>query len=72
MEIKKEILLKLIQDRFRDNQGYFADSIGISREHVNRLLNSKTTEIIKSEKLCNNLIAYCISNEWEYQSLFIL
>lgn len=71
MKIRKEVLLKLIQEKFRDNQAYFADTIGITREYVNRLLNNDS-DVIESAKLCNKLVTYFISNGWEYEPLFIL
>ncbi len=71
MKIRKEELLRLIQEKFRDNQAFFADEIGISREYVNRLIN-RDIDMIESSKLCNKLITYCVRKKIDYKDVIIL
>lgn len=70
MKINIEAIKELIKERFRDNQAYFADEIGISREYVNRLLNGKIHS--NSDKLCNSIIKYCELNNLDFRKYIFL
>lgn len=65
MEVNVENLKKLIEENFENNKTKFAETIGISREYVSKLLNGKEDKA--SAKLCNSIILYCESNNLDYK-----
>ena len=65
MEVNIENLKKLIEKNFENNKTKFAETIGISREYISKLLNGKEDKT--SAKICNAIILYCESNNLNYR-----
>ena len=61
MEVNIEKIKELIKLRFRGNQTFFAETIGIDRHYLNQILLKK--QKASSPKLCNAIIGYCITNK---------
>lgn len=70
MEIKIEALLELLKQRFNNNQSVFAQTLGLERTHVNKVLknNGKGAGAI----FCGALIKYCKENELNYEDYIFL
>lgn len=60
MQINIEKVKKLIEEKFRGNQTFFAETIGIDRHYLNQILLKR--QKASSPKLCNAIINYCIDN----------
>lgn len=65
MELKIEEVKKLIAERFRGNQSWFAEDVGVDRGYLNRILNGKINN--DSPRICNSLIKYCETNDLDYR-----
>ena len=70
MEVNVENLKKLIEEKFQNNKTKFAETLGISREYISKLLNGK--EDRNSAKICNAIILYCESNNLDYKKYIFL
>ena len=54
MEAKIELIEKLIKERYRGNQSWFASDIGINVSYLNEIMNKRKSA--KSNKLCLAII----------------
>ena len=70
MKVNIENLQKLIAEKFDDNKTKFAETIGISREYISKILNEKENNY--SSKLCNAIILFCESNNLNYKDYIFL
>ena len=70
MKIKIEKLQLLIKEVFKNNQQECASKLGVSREYLNKILN--TEENLDSPKLCNALIMYCKKNNLKEEDYIFL
>lgn len=61
MEVNIEEIKKLINEKFRGNQTFFAETIGIDRHYLNQILLKR--QKASSPKLCRAIIKYCIENK---------
>lgn len=61
MEVNIEKIKELINERFRGNQTFFAETIGFDRHYLNQILLKK--QKATSPKLCRAIINYCIVNK---------
>lgn len=61
MEINIEKTKELIDEKFRGNQTFFAETIGFDRHYLNQILLKKQKP--SSPKLCDAIINYCIVNK---------
>lgn len=61
MEVNIEKVKELIKEKFRGNQTFFAETIGIDRHYLNQILLKRQKP--SSPKLCNAIIRYCIINK---------
>lgn len=61
MEVNIKKIKELIKEKFRDNQTFFAETIGIDRHYLNQILLGK--QKATSPKLCRAIINYCITNK---------
>ena len=61
MEVNIIKIEELIQEKFRGNQTFFAETIGIDRSYLNQILSRKRKA--SSPKLCRAIIKYCINNK---------
>lgn len=70
MEVNVDKLEELIKVMFNNNKTKFAESIGISREYISKLLNGKKDS--DSAKICNAIILFCESNSLDYKKYIFL
>lgn len=70
MRIKIEMLQMLIKNEFKNNQYECANTLGISREYLNKILNKE--ERLDSPKVCNSLIMYCKKNNLKEEDYIFL
>lgn len=70
MKVNIENLQKLIDEKFDNNKTKFAETIGISREYISKILNEKENN--DSSKLCNAIILFCESNNLNYKDYIFL
>ena len=70
MKINIRNIETLIQDKFNNNKTKFAETVGISREYISKLLNEK--DGIDSAKICNAIILYCENNNLNYKDYIFL
>lgn len=70
MEVNIQKLEELIRQKFDNNKTKFAETIGISREYVSKLLNGKKDN--DSAKICNAIILYCETNNLDYKDYIFL
>lgn len=61
MEVNIEKVKQLINEKFRGNQTFFAETIGVDRSYLNQILSGK--QKASSPKICRAIIKYCISNK---------
>ena len=61
MEVNITKVEELIQAKFRGNQTFFAETIGVDRSYLNQILLGK--QKASSPKLCRAIIKYCINNK---------
>ena len=67
MEVNIEEVKALINEKFRGNQTFFAETIGIDRHYLNQILSRK--QKASSPKLCRAVIKYCIDNKIKKEKL---
>jgi hypothetical protein len=65
MKVNIEGLKKLIKERFRGNQTWFAEEIGVDSTYLSSILNE--TKKAESPKVCNAVITYCEKNNLNYR-----
>ena len=70
MKINIQKLQKLIKEKYRGNQTFFAEDVNIDRSYLNQLLNGKITN--NSPKVCNAVINYCEKNNLDYKEYIFL
>lgn len=70
MEVNIQKVEELIKEKFNNNKTKFAETIGISREYVSKLLNDKNDK--DSAKICNAIILFCESNNLDYKDYIFL
>lgn len=70
MKVNIEKMQKLVEEKFDNNKTKFAESIGISREYISKVLNEKENN--DSAKLCNAIILFCESNNLDYKDYVFL
>ena len=70
MKINIKKIEELIQKDFNNNKTKFAETVGISREYISKLLNEK--EENDSAKICNAIILYCENNGLNYKDYIFL
>lgn len=70
MKVNIGNLQKLIEEKFDNNKTKFAETIGISREYISKILNEKENN--DSSKLCNAIILFCESNNLNYKDYIFL
>ena len=61
MEVNIEKVKELINEKFRGNQTFFAETLGIDRHYLNQILLKK--QKASSPKLCRAIIQYCLNNK---------
>ena len=69
MEINIEAIKKLIKDKYRDNQSWFASDIGINISYLNEIINKRKSA--KSNKLCLAIIKWCEKNKENHKKYII-
>lgn len=70
MRINIPSLIKLIDEKYRGNQTYFAEEAKIDRSYLNQILNGKVSN--NSSKICNKIIRYCERNNLNYKDYIFL
>ena len=65
MQVRIDEVKKLIKQKYRNNQAFFAEEIEIDRSYLNQLLNKKINN--KSPKICNAIISYCERKGIDYK-----
>lgn len=63
-------LNKLIKEKFRGNQTFFAETAKIDRGYLNQILNNRTSN--NSPKICNAIIKFCENNNLNYKDFIFL
>ena len=70
MRVNISNLNKLIKEKFRGNQTFFAETIEIDRSYLNQILHNKIDN--NSYKICNAIIKYCEKNNLNYKDYIFL
>ena len=70
MKINVEKVKELIEDKFRGNLSFFAETIGIDRSYLHQIFNKQKNE--NSPKTCNAIIKYCEKNNLKYEDYIFL
>lgn len=70
MELNIVALKKLILERFRNNQSWFADEIGVNVSFLNEILNGRKGA--DSNKLCIAIILFCENNNLNFRDYIFL
>ncbi len=65
MRVNTSNLNDLIEDKFRGNITFFAETIGVDRGYLCQIL--KGTKKNSSPKVCNSVIAYCDAANLDYK-----
>jgi hypothetical protein len=60
LRVNIEAVLQLIEERFRNNKSFFAETIGVDPSYLNSVLNKKAID--HSPKICNGIVRYCKQN----------
>nr|DAO42257.1 MAG TPA: hypothetical protein [Caudoviricetes sp.] len=60
LRINIEAVLQLIEEKFRNNKSFFAETIGVDPSYLNSVLNKKAID--HSPKVCNGIVRYCKQN----------
>lgn len=61
MEVNIEKIKQLVNEKFRGNQTFFAETIGVDRHYLNQILLGK--QKASSPKLIRAIIKYCLNNK---------
>lgn len=70
MKINVEEVINLIKDKFNNNQTLFAQTLGIERTHVNKVLRNNGRGA--GALFCGALIKYCNENGMNYENYIFL
>lgn len=70
MRVNIQAVKRLIEERFRGNNSWFAEEIGMDATYVSTILNNP--EKSKSDKFCNSLIKYCTINNMDFKKYIFL
>lgn len=70
MRVNISNLNKLIKEKFRGNQTFFAETVEIDRSYLNQILHNKADN--NSSKICNAIIRYCEKNNLNYKDYIFL
>lgn len=70
MQVNIENLKKLIDEKYRGNNSFFADEAHINRSYLSQLLNGSISN--NSPKICNDLIKYCEKNNLNFKEYIFL
>ena len=70
MRLNIEAILKLVEERFRNNKTAFAETIGVDASYVNLVLNKKAIDHIP--KIVKGVIRYCKQNKLDYTKYIFL
>lgn len=70
MKVNIEAVKELIKEKFRGNNSWFAEEIGMDATYVSTILNNP--EKSKSDKLCNSLIRYCELHNLDFKKYIFL
>ena len=60
MQINIKAVKQLIQERFRNNQSWFAEELSMDAHYFNQIM--KETKEATSPKACRGIINYCKKN----------
>lgn len=69
MRINQETVKRLIKEKFRNNQTWFAEEININPHYFNQIMlgNKKNS----SPKACRGIIEYCKKNKLDISEFII-
>lgn len=70
MKINVQKIEGLIENNFRGNLSFFAETIGIDRSYLYQILSKQKNE--NSPKTCNAIIKYCKKNNLNYEDYIFL
>lgn len=70
MKINVEEVINLIKNQFNNNQTLFAQTLGIERTHVNKVLRNNGRGA--GALFCGALIKYCNDNDMDYEKYIFL
>lgn len=70
MKINAQKIEELIENKFRGNLSFFAETIGIDRSYLYQILNKRKNE--NSPKTCNAIIKYCKKNNLNCEDYIFL
>lgn len=70
MKVNVINLNRLIEEKFRGNQTFFAETAKIDRSYLNQILNNRVSN--NSPKVCNAIIKFCENNNLNYKDFIIL
>lgn len=70
MKVNVINLNRLIEEKFRGNQTFFAETVKIDRSYLNQILNNRASN--NSPKVCNAIIKFCEDNNLNYKDFIIL
>lgn len=70
MKINIVALKKLILEKFRNNQSWFADEIGVNVSFLNEIINGRKGA--DSNKLCTAIILFCENNNLNFRDYIFL
>lgn len=70
MKVNLKNLKKLIDEKYRGNQSFFADEAKIERSYLNQMLNENVS--LSSPKICNSIIMYCEKNKLNFKDYIFL
>lgn len=70
MKVNIEQLNTLLSERFRNNQSFMADTIGVDRRYLSGVLGKRVSST--SPKICNCIIKYCELNNLDYHNYIFL
>ncbi len=70
MKVNVINLNRLIEEKFRGNQTFFAETSKIDRSYLNQILNNRVSN--NSPKVCNAIIKFCENNNLNYKDFIIL
>ncbi len=70
MQVNIKNLKKLIDEKYRGNNSFFADEAQINRCYLSQLLNGSISN--NSPKICNDIIKYCEKNNLDFKEYIFL
>lgn len=70
MRLNIVAILQLIEEKFRGNESFFAETIGVDRSYLNKILHKKVID--HSPKVCLGVIKYCMENNLNCKNYIFL